>query len=218
MATVDEATIRLRELQQAVGKFHAARAKTRDLLEGRRKLRGGVTRAQAADIIAAHRRAQTAQETEAATGLRNLLRAVYQREPEPAEVLSGVSDEALGLLPALPLLPLAIVAGGAITLTSLFSWLTAREETAQRAAGMTHSWSEVIGQAAPVWGPILATAAVAGGAYWLWTSSAGKGKKGGKPRAESSFPKLPPKLEKNPAPVDEDDDEAEDEEDDDDEA
>lgn len=216
-AKIHEASHQLMRLREAMAKFNKSRARTREVMEGRRKAR--VTAQEAASIVMRHR--DDAKEREAVSGFRDLMRLIMEREPEVAEMVAGippVNEEQLGVL---PLIPLAAIAGGAFTLTTMFNWLNSRETTAQREMGMSHTWSEVLGQTAPFWGPLFAVGGLSFGGYALyrevkgdslfagvkgWFGSGGS-KKRRRPARKPGPKRLAAKPEPEPEPEDTDESE-----------
>lgn len=200
-AKVEEAKAALAALRRALGEFHSERAKTREMVEGRRKSRFGPVFA--AETVTEFRRRNAEQERQAAGRLRDLMALVLGRDPQVSELVAPPepTDEALGFL---PLLPLAAIVGGAWALASLFSWLAEQERSAQAAAGMQHTWAEAAARAVPYVGPLLLVGAIGVGGWALWREVKGesvltpakklfgavKGKGAGKKR----------KRRKNPSP------------------
>lgn len=165
-----EASRALADLRKQMLRFYRARARTMEALQGRRKMRA--TPAQASELLSRIRDPE--QETKAFVGLRDLLRLIFERDPTAAELAAGVPPVDHEQLGVLPLLPIAAVAGGAITLSTLFSWLTAREETAQREMGMETTWPELLGRTSSYWAPVLLAAAVGVGTWVVWRELKGE--------------------------------------------
>lgn len=144
----------LDQLQASISRFYAARARTNRFLE---------QHPEAAEVVAAGRDAPT--EVRAAQELRELGRMLLGREPTREEMSRGVvtaEPDQLGLL------PLVAIAGGAWGLSSVFGYLEEREQRLQRELGMTSSWSDAFGAAAPYISPLLLIGGVGFGGYFAY--------------------------------------------------
>jgi hypothetical protein len=106
-------------------------------------------------------------EREAAAQVRDLLYGINGREPTVAEMQHGLlDDEGMGFWPAL--IGLVATAGGSAALTSMFNYLSRREETAQariRPPGAIQQLGSAAGQTAPI---IVALTVLGVGGYLGW--------------------------------------------------
>ncbi len=145
----------LAKLRQAIAKFQTLRARTNKAIEGKPEL--AATVAQMRD---------DAKEREVVEALVDLNRLILQRDPSAEELQTGVpGDEALGIL---PLLPLVAIGGGAWSLSSIFGYLSDREQRIQRQLGMTSSWSDVLGNVSSWIMPLIVVGGVGFGGFYLY--------------------------------------------------
>jgi hypothetical protein len=111
----------IEELKKAISRFHSLRNKTNEfLLLGTKNL----TPVQVAEKVRALRDPET--ELQAVEDLRTILALIHSQEPEDVEPKKALAS--LGSLGVIPFVIYPIVAGGAISLTSLFNYLAKREE------------------------------------------------------------------------------------------
>jgi hypothetical protein len=167
---------------------------------------------------------------------RDFLRMLYKREPTAEElragpptllalqtrlveegIAPGTSEDAMGLI---PLLPLVAVVGGAFGLSNLFSFMAGGERTAHREAGIAESaagtarnWWDT----AKTWALPGALAVGVGGLLYFWVSRKYDLKKARASRAQvtvqapepKALPEPKAEMKSNYAAEDEDEDEKE---------
>lgn len=154
----------LGELRRSMNAFHAARILTKQAQTGMIPCHHPPE--QIAQYVASMRDGAT--EERAVKELRDLLTYINQRDPTAAEMEAGPPDS-LGVFWAAPV-ALAAIAGGAWTLSGLFSYLAERERRLQEAVGIQPpSVARSVGRVAI---PVALVTAIAGGGIWWWRSRA----------------------------------------------
>ena len=165
----------LLSLRQAIDAFHKARQTTNEAIAGMRK--ASYPPQELAQRVASMRSSEM--EQRAVEELREVMRWTLQREPNEHEMRAGpAQDGSLGFLPAIPIATAAVVlagvAGGAWTASSLFGYLTEREERMQAELGIRRNdFGDTIRRVQILAIPVLALSAAGVVGYYYWKSKKG---------------------------------------------